>query len=66
MQSNGKIAVTIHEAAELTGLSVPYLYALSAKGELPVSKVGARVVILRSELETWLKSKVRDNKLKTS
>jgi len=54
-----KIALTIREAAQLSGLSVPYLYALSARGELPVSKIGSRVLILRSELETWLRSKIR-------
>jgi len=54
-----KIALTIHEAAQLSGLSVPYLYSLSARGELPVSKVGTRVLILRSELESWLRSKIR-------
>jgi len=54
-----KIALTIQEAAQLSGLSSAYLYALSARGELPVSKVGTRVLILRSELETWLRSKIR-------
>ena len=54
-----KMTLSIKEAAELTGLSVPYLYVLSAKGELPVLKVGTRCLILRNDLENWLKSKRR-------
>jgi excisionase family DNA binding protein len=59
MERSEKISLTIQEASRISGLSVPYLYALSARGELPVSKVGTRVLILRDELEIWLRSKIR-------
>ena len=54
MERHEKMAYTIREAAEITGLSPAYLYKLSALGKLPVCKAGSRVVILRSELEAWL------------
>lgn len=54
-----RITLSIKEAAELTGLSVAYLYAMSASGELPVSKVGSRCLIFRDDLEKWLRSKRR-------
>lgn len=63
MERNEKISLTIQEASQVSGLSVPYLYALSARGELPVSKVGTRVLILRSELEVWLRSKIRTSRI---
>jgi len=61
MERYEKMAYTIREAAEITGLSTAYLYKLSALGKLPVCKVGSRVVILGSELDAWLKSKIRYN-----
>ncbi|NIQ15712.1 MAG: excisionase family DNA-binding protein [Candidatus Dadabacteria bacterium] len=54
-----KITVSIREAAEITSLSIPYLYKLSAEGELPVIKVGTRNLIFKDELVEWLKSKKR-------
>ena len=54
-----RLSYSLPEASRLTGLSLAYLYKLSCAGKLPVSKVGGRVLILRSELEAWLKSKIR-------
>jgi excisionase family DNA binding protein len=56
-----KIAYSIPEAARLTGLSIPYLYALSAKGKLPVSKVGSRCLIMADELEKFLRVHIRNS-----
>ncbi|MDA2921456.1 helix-turn-helix domain-containing protein, partial [Desulfobacterota bacterium AH_259_B03_O07] len=56
-----KLAFSLPEMAQATGLSLAYLYRLSSEGKLPVSKVGGRVLILRSKLEAWLKSKIRNN-----
>lgn len=61
INSNDKISYSLPEASRLTGLSLPYLYKLSASGKLPVSKIGARTVILRSELEDFLRAKIRGN-----
>ena len=54
-----RLSYSLPEASRLTGLSLAYLYKLSSEGKLPVSKVGGRVIILKSELETFLKSKIR-------
>ena len=54
-----KLAYTLPEAAAATGLSLSYLYRLSCEGKLPVSKVGTRALILRSELEAFLRSRIR-------
>lgn len=54
-----KMTLSIQEVSKLTGLSVPYLYALSSKGGLPVTKVGSRCLIFRDDLEAWLRSKSR-------
>jgi len=56
-----KITLSIQEASILSGLSVSYLYKLSSNGELPVCKIGTRVLILRSELEAFLRAKIRGN-----
>jgi len=58
---NDKLSYTLPEAAKVTGLSLSYLYRLSAEGKLPVSKVGSRALILRSELEDFLRAKIRGN-----
>lgn len=49
-----KLAYTIPEVARLTGLSVSYLYRLSAEGKLPVCKIGTRCLVLESEFKHWL------------
>ena len=56
-----KLAYTIPEVAELTSLSVSYLYRLSASGILPVSKIGARVIVISSDLHAFLREHSRAN-----
>lgn len=56
-----KIAYSLPEVASLTGLSLSYLYRLSSEGKLPISKIGSRALILRTELEEFLKNKIRSN-----
>ena len=60
-QESGKLAYTIPEVAELTSLSVSYLYRLSAEGKLPVCKIGSRVVVISSDLENYLREHSRAN-----
>ena len=55
-----KIAISIKEAARLSGLSVSYLYRLSAEGKLPVSKVGSRCVIVVDDFKAWLRGHIRN------
>ncbi len=58
---NEKLAYTIPEVAELTSLSVSYLYRLSAEGRLPVSRVGKRCLIIPEDLNNWLREHSRLN-----
>jgi excisionase family DNA binding protein len=60
-QDKEKLAYTIPEVAELTGLSVSYLYRLSADGTLPVAKIGTRVIVISGDLNNWLREHSRAN-----
>ena len=51
-----KLAVTIQEASEMTGLSRSTLYKLFNTGKLKPRKAGARTLILFSDLESLLAS----------
>ena len=61
-----KLTYSIREAAKASGLSVSYLYRLSSEGKLPVCKIGSRVLVLRCELDNFLRAHMRvrraDNK----
>ena len=48
--------LTIKQAAELLSLSVPTLYGLVHKAQIPVSKKGKRLYFSRQELIAWIKS----------
>ncbi len=60
-QDKEKLAYTIPEVAELTGLSVSYLYFLSAAKKLPVLKVGTRCLVTPEDLKSWLQEHSRAN-----
>lgn len=51
-----KIAFTINEAEHVSGLSRSHVYKLIAEGHLPRRKVGRRTLILREDLEAYLRS----------
>lgn len=51
-----KIAVTISEAAAVSGLGRASLYKLFNQGKLTPRKAGKRTLILFAELEDYLKS----------
>jgi len=59
VREQDKLAYTLPEVASLTGLSLSYVYRLSAENKLPVSKIGARALVLRSELEKYLRANSR-------
>jgi hypothetical protein len=48
------IAYRLPDAALASGLSIRTLYYAHDRGELPFRKVGARTLILRSDLEAFL------------
>ncbi|MEJ7739612.1 MAG: helix-turn-helix domain-containing protein [Chitinophagaceae bacterium] len=47
--------LTIQQAAELLKLSVPTIYGLVSKSELPVNKRGKRLYFSKQELTDWVK-----------
>ena len=61
LEEKGKLAYSIPEVAELTGLSVSYLYRLSAENKLPVCKIGSRVLVISDDLHIFLREHSRAN-----
>lgn len=50
----GKIALSVAEAAAACGLSTRTLRQYIRDGELPAARIGARVLVLRKDLESWI------------
>ncbi|MBW6480971.1 MAG: helix-turn-helix domain-containing protein [Bacteroidales bacterium] len=48
--------LTIREAAEIIHLSVPTIYGLVQRQEIPVCKKGKRLYFTQKELTHWIKS----------
>lgn len=48
--------LTIQEAAELLHLTVPTIYGLVSRSEIPVSKKGKRLYFSKQELMDWVKT----------
>lgn len=48
--------MTIREAAEMLHLTVPTIYGLVQRAEIPVCKRGKRLYFSTEELTTWIKS----------
>ncbi|HNQ82020.1 MAG TPA: helix-turn-helix domain-containing protein [Bacteroidales bacterium] len=48
--------LTIREAAEVIHLSVPTIYGLVQRQDIPVCKKGKRLYFSRQELNDWIKS----------
>jgi len=49
-----RLALSVEEAAELLGISRSLAYELAARGQLPVLRLGRRLVIPRAALERLL------------
>ena len=62
MQINGKIAVSVTEAAALLGLSRPTVYKLIHRGDFPVMKIGSRTLIHREKLEEWAAAQTEERR----
>jgi len=54
-----KFTISINDAAEISGISKSTLYKKSALGELPVLKIGSRVLIKKTDFEEWIDSHSR-------
>ena len=52
--STQKLAYRIHEVAETTGTSVPFIRKQIANKQLPARKIGDAVIVLKKDLEKWL------------
>ena len=48
--------LTIQEAAKVINLSVPTIYGLVSRSEIPVCKKSKRLYFSKQELMTWIKS----------
>ena len=53
-QPESDILLTIKQAAEILHLSVPTIYGLVQRAEVPVCKRGKRLYFSRQELTTWI------------
>ena len=56
-----RLTVTVEEAAEMLGISRAFAYKLVKKDELPIVRLGRRVVVPRRALETMLKLGTENN-----
>jgi excisionase family DNA binding protein len=54
-----KLAYSVDEASQLTGLSKGYFRKIIKAGELKVTRAGRRVLILDSHLREWLTRNLR-------
>ncbi|HYG17161.1 MAG TPA: helix-turn-helix domain-containing protein [Bacteroidia bacterium] len=48
--------LTIKQAAQLLCLSVPTIYSLVSRAEIPVNKRGKRLYFSKAELTAWIKA----------
>jgi len=57
--SEGRLVLSVTEAAELLGISRGLAYELARTGQLPSLRLGRRVVVPRAALLTWLERAAR-------
>jgi excisionase family DNA binding protein len=53
-ESSGRLTVTVEEAAAILGISRGSAYSAAANGELPVLRVGRRLLVPKLALERLL------------
>ena len=53
--SDAKITLTVTEAADMLGISLPKMYEIVRIGRIPSSRVGKKIVISRQAVLDWLK-----------
>ena len=59
MTDNGKLTLTIREAADQLGISRNLAYRLAKEGELPVIKLGKRLLVSKSRLMNLLQGETK-------
>jgi excisionase family DNA binding protein len=60
MTRDGRLVLSVSEAAGLLGISRGLAYELVARGELPSLRLGRRIVVPRRALEALLEAGVAD------
>lgn len=55
-QDEAEQLLTIKQTAEILSLSVPTIYGLVSRGEIPHSKKGKRLYFSKQELLDWVKA----------
>lgn len=63
MTDNGKLTYTIRETAALLNISKNLCYRLAKEGELPVIKLGKRLLVSKVQLECLLKGEAKSNEV---
>lgn len=53
----GKLTLSVPEAAELIGIGQRVMWDLVARKQVPVVRIGARVLIPKAQLEEWLRAR---------
>ena len=53
--SDAKITLTVTEAADMLGISLPKMYEIVRIGRIPSIRVGKKIVISRQAVLDWLK-----------
>jgi excisionase family DNA binding protein len=54
MQGLERLTLTVPEAAKVLGVSVQTAYTLANRGDIPVLRLGGRLLVKRLELERML------------
>ena len=49
-----KLAISVREAAEILGISVPTAYELARRADFPAFHVGRRTLVDRAGLARWV------------
>ena len=55
LQPESDQLLTIKQASEIISLSVPTIYGLVSRSEIPVSKKGKRLYFSKKELTDWIR-----------
>ena len=58
MTENGKLLLSVTEAARLLGISRNLAYSLISEGRLPSIRLGRRVLVARQALERWIERQI--------
>ncbi|SDC05772.1 helix-turn-helix domain-containing protein [Shouchella lonarensis] len=50
-----KITLTVKEVAELLGVSTATIYTLVREGQIPHSRIRAKIIFHKESVEAWVK-----------